>query len=112
MTRAALPTLLIALAAVFISACNKKACERFCDCDDLDYSLSFFDDFYDDYSDDGISPDDDDCRGACEKALDEAKPACRFSFRSAARCLDKTGCDEEECADQLVEADVNCYLDL
>lgn len=112
MERRVVLLLVVILTAVLVFACNKKACERFCDCDEIGLDMGVFDDYddYDDYND--PPPDRGDCLDACEEMLDDANPACRFSFRSAARCLDKTGCDEADCIDQISEAELNCYLNL
>ena len=106
MKRACLAMLAL-LMAVLCSACNKKACERFCDCDDLGYNMSFSLDVDDD---DSVSPSDHDCYEACRDELKGAGPPCRTAFRSAARCLDRTGCDEDDCLDELAEAEVNCAI--
>jgi hypothetical protein len=90
-----------------LSGCNKKACERYCSCDELRPSFVF------ESSDGGVAfasidPRSSDCESECEDALDEEDGPCRLAFRSAARCLDQLDCDPLECEDPILDVESEC----
>jgi hypothetical protein len=69
--------LLFLLSFVFV-ACNKKACERTCDC--------FL-------GEDAEADEQNECIKECEKALKEENSDCRGAFRLYARCMDRYNCE-------------------
>jgi hypothetical protein len=95
---------------VALFGCNKKACERYCSCDDP--APSVLDDYYyNDYSDvafGSVVPGSPDCQEECEEALDQEDVGCRGAFRRMARCLDQLDCDYDECYDPINEMEIEC----
>ena len=90
-----------------LSGCNKKACERYCSCDEM----GPLDNYYTGYSDidlEGAVPGTSNCEDECEKALDEEDLECRGAFRRMARCLDQLDCEADECWDPIDEVDTRC----
>ena len=86
----ALMTILLALSLL---ACNKKACERSCDCQ---------------MEEDADADELDECVENCEKVLDKEKDDCQDAFRHYARCLDRHNCASGACALEMEEFSEEC----
>ncbi len=80
--------LMILVFALGLAACNRVACERYCDCIERNSGDSCVDDCLDD--------------------LDDEDATCRRKFRSYTRCLNRNDCDYEECEDEAEEMADEC----